>query len=200
MPFDLFLGVPKHRIPAVVEESGMAVDGWVPVDPITLQTRFPDVYAVGDVNSVGTPKAGVFSEGQAAVVAAQIVSRARTEAGAGPAATGAGYDGRGTCYLEFGANEVGRVTVTFLSGQPPVGDLEGPSQTIAEDKAAFGTTRVQRWFDRTWDHGARTNGLTAAWSPAHSVPLFRPAGQLDLQVEQRDVLLDPVEVPLLHAS
>ena len=158
MPFDLFLGVPKHRIPAVVEESGMAVDGWVPVDSITLQTRFPDVYAVGDVNSVGTPKAGVFSEGQAAVVAAQIVSRARTEAGAGPAATGGGYDGRGTCYLEFGANEVGRVTVTFLSGQPPVGDLEGPSQTIAEDKAAFGTTRVRRWFDRTWDHGARTNG------------------------------------------
>ena len=69
MPYDLFLGVPAHRAPAVVAESGMTVDGWIPVDPHTLETRFPGVYAVGDVTSVGTPKAGVFAEGQAAVVA-----------------------------------------------------------------------------------------------------------------------------------
>ena len=75
MPFDLFLGVPVHRAPAVVEESGLAVDGWIPVDPLTLETRFPGVYAVGDVTSVGTPKAGVFAEGQAAVVADRILAR-----------------------------------------------------------------------------------------------------------------------------
>src|SRR5690606_10434992 len=34
MPFDLFLGVPVHRAPAVVAESGMCVDGWIPVDPL----------------------------------------------------------------------------------------------------------------------------------------------------------------------
>ena len=38
MPFDLFLGVPVHRVPAVVAESGMCVDGWIPVDPQTLET------------------------------------------------------------------------------------------------------------------------------------------------------------------
>ncbi len=74
IPFDLFLGVPKHTVPQVVAESGLTVDGWVPVDPLTLQTSFPDVYAVGDVTSVGTPKAGVFSEGQASVVAEQILA------------------------------------------------------------------------------------------------------------------------------
>ena len=47
MPFDLFLGVPVHRAPQVVEDSGLCVDGWVPVDPLTLETSFPDVYAVG---------------------------------------------------------------------------------------------------------------------------------------------------------
>ena len=73
MAFDLFLGVPKHRAPEVVAESGMCVDGWIPVDPVTLATRWPGVYAVGDVTSVGTPKAGVFAEGQAAVVAAEII-------------------------------------------------------------------------------------------------------------------------------
>ena len=147
MPYDLFLGVPRHKVPPVVEESGMAVDGWVPVNPLTLETEFPDVYAVGDVTSVGTPKAGVFSEGQASVVAYQIISRLRGTPGA------ITYEGQGTCYVEFGRNLVGRVSVTFLSGQAPVGDLEGPSELIAADKADFGTNRIQRWFDRLWDHG-----------------------------------------------
>jgi len=40
MPYDLFLGVPVHRAPAVVAESGLTVDGWIPVDPWTLQTRY----------------------------------------------------------------------------------------------------------------------------------------------------------------
>ena len=33
LPYDLFLGVPKHRAPAVVEASGMAEAGWVSVNP-----------------------------------------------------------------------------------------------------------------------------------------------------------------------
>jgi sulfide:quinone oxidoreductase len=149
LPFDLFLGVPKNVAPAVVLESGMAVDGWIPVDPSTLETTFPDVYAVGDVTSVGTPKAGVFSEGQAGVVASSIVARVRGDA------VPAGYDGRGTCYLEFGGDEVARVTVSFLAGMPPVGELEGPSLAIARDKVDFGVSRVRRWFDRDWDLEAR---------------------------------------------
>jgi len=144
MPFDLFLGVPVHRAPAVVEESGLAVDGWIPVDPRTLETTFADVYAVGDVTSVGTPKAGVFAEGQASVAAAQIAARLR---GGSSSST---YDGHGTCYLEFGHDQVARVNVTFLSGAAPVGDLEGPSHQIAVDKIDFGTQRIKRWFDRTW--------------------------------------------------
>lgn len=75
MPFDLFLGVPVHLVPAVVAQSGMCVDGWIPVNPLTLETAYPDVYAVGDVTSVGTPKAGVFSERQASVVAGQLIAR-----------------------------------------------------------------------------------------------------------------------------
>ena len=146
MHYDLFLGVPVHRAPAVVEQSGLTVEGWVPVDPLTLETSFPDVYAVGDVTSVGTPKAGVFSEGQASVVADQIITRVRDSV---PTT----YDGHGTCYLEFGRDLVARVNVTFLSGAAPVGSLEGPSQEIAQAKVEFGSTRIQRWFDRTWTSG-----------------------------------------------
>jgi sulfide:quinone oxidoreductase len=150
MPYDLFLGVPRHKVPPVVEESGMTVDGWIPVNPLTLETEFPGVYAIGDVTSVGTPKAGVFSEGQASVAASQIIARL------GGRSRPTTYDGQGTCYLEFGRGLVGRVHVTFLSGRPPEGDLDGPSELIAADKADFGTSRVQRWFDRAWDNEHRT--------------------------------------------
>jgi sulfide:quinone oxidoreductase len=143
MPFDLFLGVPAHRAPDVVAESGMCVDGWIPVSSLTLETAYPDVYAVGDVTSVGTPKAGVFAERQASVVADQLLARL----GRGPAST---YDGTGICYIEFGHDQVARVEVTFLAGERPNGQFDEPSALLLADKAEFGTSRVRRWFNRDW--------------------------------------------------
>ena len=140
MPFDLFLGVPKHRVPDVVEASGLAKGGWVPVDAKTLKTRFPGVYAVGDVTSVGTPKAGVFAEGAAQVVAAAIISE--LEGTAAPPA----YAGAGACYVEFGADRVGRVDVDFLSGSSPTGSFVDPSAALAGEKEEFGASRRRRWF------------------------------------------------------
>ncbi|HEX5202488.1 MAG TPA: FAD/NAD(P)-binding oxidoreductase [Actinoplanes sp.] len=144
LPYDLFLGVPMHSVPQVVADSGLAVDGWIPVDPHTLETKYPHVYAVGDVTSVGTPKAGAFAEGQGAVAAARIVAAVQQRA---PEAE---YDGHGVCYLEFGDDRVAKVGVTFRPGQPPVGDLEGPSAELAGDKTAFGADRIRRWFGREW--------------------------------------------------
>lgn len=138
--YDLFLGVPKHQVPDVVAQSGLAEDGWVPVDQATLETRFPDVFAIGDVTSVGTPKAGVFAEGQAAVVAERIAERVR---GGSPEAS---YGGRGTCYLEFGGDRVATVDVTFRPGATPKGFFEPPSAERRAEKVTFGSTRVARWF------------------------------------------------------
>jgi sulfide:quinone oxidoreductase len=144
LPYDLFLGVPTHRVPDVVAQSGLTVDGWIAVDPATLETSFPGVYAVGDVTSAGTPKAGVFAEGQAAIAASGISALVRGTADAQR------YDGRGICYLEFGDEEVAKVDVMFTSGTKPQGALEGPSSALAAEKHHFGSSRVQRWFDRTW--------------------------------------------------
>ncbi len=140
MAYDLFLGVPKHRAPDVVIESGMTVDGYVPVDSRTLETGFPGVYAVGDVATVGVPKAGVFAEGAARVVAAELIARVR--GGERPEA----YDGLGSCYVEFGAGRVGRVDVDFLSGPKPTGAFQAPSTTLVAEKREFGASRRARWF------------------------------------------------------
>jgi sulfide:quinone oxidoreductase len=140
MPYDLFLGVPKHRAPNVVIASGMTEDGYVPVNPKTLETRFPDVYAIGDVATIGVPKAGVFSEGAARVVAASLIARLRGGEQPGP------YDGLGSCYIEFGAGRVGRVDVDFLSGPRPTGIFHEPSDALVREKHHFGSSRRARWF------------------------------------------------------
>lgn len=140
MPCDLFLGIPKHCVPDVVAKSGMTENGWIPVDKTNLKTKFPGVYAIGDVNSVGTPKAGVFSEGSARVAASAIIADAR--GGEQPAA----YDGAGGCYIEFGANRVARVDVNFLSGPAPTGKHTEASVELVKDKQIFGSSRKARWF------------------------------------------------------
>jgi sulfide:quinone oxidoreductase len=142
MPFDLFLGVPKHRAPDVVIASGMTVDGYVPVSSSTLETQYPGVYAIGDVATVGVPKAGVFAEGAARVVAASLAATLlRSEP---PDA----YGGRGSCYIEFGGGRVGRVDVDFLSGPKPTGTFREPSATLVAEKQHFGSSRRARWFGR----------------------------------------------------
>src|SRR6185503_13562173 len=88
LPYDLFLGIPKHRAPQVVTESGLTEEGWIPVDSKTLKTRFPGVYAIGDVANVGTPRAGVFAEGAAKIVAKSLIAELRGEKP--PAYAGAG--------------------------------------------------------------------------------------------------------------
>ena len=140
LPFDLFLGVPKHRAPEVVIASGMTEDGYVPVDPATLETRFPGVYAVGDVATAGVPKAGVFAEGAAKIVAQALIAKLR-----GGEAPGR-HLGRGTCYIEFGRGQIGSVDIDFLSGPERTGTFNAPSATKVAEKERFGSSRRARWF------------------------------------------------------
>jgi sulfide:quinone oxidoreductase len=143
LPYDLFLGVPKHQAAAVVRESGMTEgEAYVPVDPRTLQTRFAGVYAIGDCAQVGVPKAGVFAEGAAKVVAQQLIGQARR--GEQPR----DYEGRGSCYIEFGSGRVGRVDVDFMSGPEPTGTFQAPTSALVDEKQQFGSSRRARWFGR----------------------------------------------------
>jgi sulfide:quinone oxidoreductase len=142
LPFDLFLGVPKHRAPEVVLESGLAEDGFVPVDPATLATRIPGVYAVGDVATAGVPKAGVFAEGAARIVAQALVAELGQGEPPGP------HLGQGTCYIEFGQGRIGSVEIDFLSGPEKTGKFNPPSAEQMALKEEFGSSRRARWFGR----------------------------------------------------
>ena len=140
LSYDLFVGIPIHRVPDVVEASGLTADGWVVVDRANLMTPYPGVYAVGDIVNIPMAKAGVFAENAAGVVADDIVARLHGEK------LGRSYEGEGSCYLEFGGGKVAKVVANFLGGPSPTARFDGPSEALAAEKAAFAETRRARWF------------------------------------------------------
>jgi len=140
--YDVFLGVPKHRAPEVVRASGMTDGGYIKVNPKTLETRFPGVYAFGDCAMQGTPKAGNFAEGAARAVATTLIASMRS------GTTPVPHLGVGTCYIEFGAGRIGRVDVDFFSQEDPTGTYFPPSLALRAGKEEFGSSRRARWFGR----------------------------------------------------
>jgi sulfide:quinone oxidoreductase len=144
MPYDLFVGIPVHRAPDPLPAAGLAVNGWVPVDQTNLRTEFPNVYALGDVctGPRTVPKAGIFAESAALVVAGDI---AASIAGGEPPAP---YGGSGICYAEFGAGLVSKVEVNFLSGPEAAAQRHDASHEFAAEKEEFGAIRRARWFGR----------------------------------------------------
>jgi sulfide:quinone oxidoreductase len=142
LPYDLFVGIPVHRAPEPLTASGLAVDGWVPVDQTNLRTRFPHVYALGDVctGPRNVPKAGIFAESAASVVADDIAAEISGGDPPNP------YEASGVCYAEFGGGLVAKVGVNFLRDEAPVAQRHDPSREYAIEKAEFGATRRARWF------------------------------------------------------
>ncbi len=138
--YDLFIGVPIHRVPSVVAESGLAPDGWIAVDRDTLLTPFPDVYAVGDVVALPMAKAGVFAENAAGFVADHIAARLHGET------LGRRYEGEGNCYIEFGSGRVAKIQANFLGGPSPTAEVVGPTEELTGAKDEFAAVRRARWF------------------------------------------------------
>jgi sulfide:quinone oxidoreductase len=145
--FDVLLGVPPHRPPPVVRESGLGSEtGFVPVDPSTLQTRVEEVFAVGDVTAIPLgsgrflPKAGVFAHGEAEVVAERIADEV---AGKTPQAT---FDGEGACFVEMGNGVAAYATGNFYAEGGPAINLRRPSRIWHLGKVAFEQYWLRRWF------------------------------------------------------
>lgn len=144
--YDLLLFVAPHRAPVVVRESGLVgPGGWIPVDRHTLETSFSSVFAIGDVTSIPLtmgkplPKAGVFAEGQAEVVARNL---AHTWTGRGKPAR---FNGHGACFLEAGDGKAGFGKGDFYAEPAPRVRLHGPAWWWHLGKVVF----EQRWL-RTW--------------------------------------------------
>ena len=140
--FDLLAYVPPHRAPAVIRDSGLTGEsGWMSVDRHTLQTRWPNVYAIGDVVSIPLalgkplPKAGVFAHKEAEIVAENIA-----QAVAGQVQS-ARFDGHGECFIEIGGGKAGFGGGDFYAEPKPAVTLHQPSWRWHLGKV---------WVEKSW--------------------------------------------------
>lgn len=145
--YDLLIGVPPHRAPDVVRASGLTdASGWIPVNPQTLSTQWPDIYAVGDVAFVKTPsgkplpKAGILAEAQARVVAANLAAEL-----AGMSASHV-FDGKGYCFIELGGGKATAVDGEFFALPEPHLTLRLPTTASLREKERFEAQRLTEWF------------------------------------------------------
>lgn len=135
--FDLLVGIPPHLSPKVVREAGLTDEtGWVPVDLRTLETRYPGVFALGDVTSIRQPnptglflpKAWVFADEEARVVAKNIAAQISGEE------RSAGFDGKGFCYVEVGGGQAAYGSGNFYEYPSARVYLEPPSLRHHEER------------------------------------------------------------------
>jgi sulfide:quinone oxidoreductase len=144
--FDLLAYVPPHRAPKVVHRAGLVDEsGWIPVDRNTLQTSHPGVYAIGDVTNIPLklgkplPKAGVFAEREAMVVAHNI---AQEITGGEPTR----YNGHGECFVETGSGKAGFGRGDFYAEPTPQVKLHPVGRRWHLSKILFEKTWLRRWF------------------------------------------------------
>jgi sulfide:quinone oxidoreductase len=140
--FDVLAYVPPHRVPAVIRDSGLTSEsGWMAVDRHTLQTRWPNVFAIGDVVSIPLalgkplPKAGVFANREAEVVAENIAHAIAGEA------QPARFDGHGDCFIEIGGGKAGFGGGDFYAEPKPAVTLRPPSRRWHLGKV---------WVEKLW--------------------------------------------------
>jgi sulfide:quinone oxidoreductase len=145
--FDLLIGVPPHRPPAVVANSGLAgPGGWITVDSGTFETGYENVFAIGDVtkvvlaNGLPLPKAGVIADLEGQRVAAAIAARIQDGVAPDP------FDGRGYCFLEMSKSTAALIEGDFYARPEPRVSVGSESEAHAEHKHRFEKERLDRWF------------------------------------------------------
>ena len=144
--YDLLLGVPPHRAPQVLRTSGLAAEsGFVPVDRETLATTAQGVFAVGDATAIAIgggkflPKAGVFAEAEADVVAANIAA----ELSGRPSTRR--FDGKGACFVELGDGRAAFAGGDFYNAEAPKIALRRPGPHWHAAKVGFEKYWLRRW-------------------------------------------------------
>lgn len=144
--FDLLIVTPPHKVPTVIRKCEITKDwDWIRVDKFTLKTMYDNVFAIGDVTEivlggmVTIPKAGIFAEAQAKVVAQEIIDQITNTK------TNSKFDGKGFCFMEVGSNEAGYIEVDLYS-EDPYTQLHPPSRESYRKKLEFEETRVKNWL------------------------------------------------------
>ncbi|MCH9009784.1 MAG: NAD(P)/FAD-dependent oxidoreductase [Chloroflexi bacterium] len=145
--FDFLVYIPPHMAPPVVAEAGLTGEsGWVTVDRNTMETKFDDVYAIGDVTGIPLsmglplPKAGVFAHHEGMAVARTIAAKITGKGEMGR------FDGNGECFVEVGGGRAGFGRGNFYGEPTPTIKLYNPAIRWHLGKVFFEWNWMRKWF------------------------------------------------------
>ncbi len=146
--YELLALVPGHRPPEVILKSTLDDEsGWISVDKYTLETKFPNIFAIGDVSSITIPgrwspdkpmklpKAGVFAHSEAITVSEIISSRISGSPSKGS------FCADGFCMLEAGEDIAGFAYGNFYGSPHPDVKLRRLGKTWHWGKVLF-----EKWW------------------------------------------------------
>ncbi|BBY20102.1 hypothetical protein MSTO_03070 [Mycobacterium stomatepiae] len=142
--FDLRVFVPPHE-PALTLDG----PGWINVDPATMQTRHPGIFAIGDTTAVISPsdrplpKAAIFAKNGAKSAAANVLHYL------GKTATGTPLSGQGYCYIDTGRGTSAQGKGDFFTLPHPAIHLSEPSEALHHEKRG-----EEREWRTIWEDGA----------------------------------------------
>ncbi|WP_306361640.1 NAD(P)/FAD-dependent oxidoreductase [Nocardia sp. CC227C] len=143
--FDLLAVVPPHAPGTAVVSTGLGPNGWIPVDPATLATTAPGVFAIGDATALALPngkplpKAAIFAEVEGKVAAHQIARYL------GYDAADTRFTGEGACYVELGDGLAAKGEGNFLTPPAPQVSLRDPSAAYHDEKQQQERDWLARW-------------------------------------------------------
>lgn len=146
--YDLLIVIPPHHAPSVIRKSDLAnANGWIDVNPASLQTKYENVFAIGDITSIPLPgrwipdkpmmlpKAGVFSHLQADVVAKNIIRKIKGEK------ADEKFCADGYCMLEAGQDLAGFAYGDFFGKPHPQVHLKKTGR-----KWHIGKVLFEKWW------------------------------------------------------
>ena len=140
--YNLLPFAPKHQCPAVISKTNLVgKSGWIEADRNTMETQYPNVYAIGDITFIPLemgkplPKAGVFAHYQAEAVAHNIAAKISNSNDFKT------FNGNGQCFLEMGNGKAGYASGNFYASPAPIVKMKKPS-------VWWHWTKV--WFEKYW--------------------------------------------------
>jgi sulfide:quinone oxidoreductase len=150
--YNILVGIPFHLPPSVLKKSGLVEESsnWISVNKSTLETRFKDIFAIGDVteikinDTISIPKAGIFAEGQARSVASQIINKICNVSEEYYHLLQ--FDGKGFCFMDTGNGKAGFIDTDFYNRNGPITILKEPSIIYNKKKINFEKQRIKKWL------------------------------------------------------
>ena len=127
--FDLLVFIPPH-------EPAVTLDGqsWITVDPATMQTAHPGIFAIGDTTTVTSPsgrplpKAAIFAKNGAAAAAHNVLQYLGKTDQTDP------ISGEGYCFIDTGSHISAQGKGDFFGLPHPAIHLTAPSAQLHHDK------------------------------------------------------------------